>query len=186
MGTELGELSEYFSPGLTLTVLGREYVVPLPSAELGLWCRMLAQATGEIHAASTPEEIEAALRRVQDLPELPGTKDQTFAQRMLREAYEQMLAGKVPDPYIEFCARTAYIWLIADEETAERYWKSGGNPEALRPAMNRAERRAAARTGGSRTDAATETRPRASTNGTNSQRRSPRRETRNGSPGRTS
>ncbi len=175
----LGELSEYFSPGLTLTVLGRAYTVPLPSAELGLWCRMVAQSAGEIHAASSAEDIEAALRRVAELPELPESEGKTFEQLVLGSVHAAMLADHVPDPYVQFSARTAYIWILADEETAKRWWQSGGNPEALRPG-NRAERRAVTR--GRSTAAAGTTKSRTSTSGT----KSPRKRAATGSRGRRS
>lgn len=185
MATKLTDLDEYFSPGLTLTVLGREYTVPLPSAELGLWCRRVAQAAGELHSASTEEEMQAAVERVNALPELPG--DLTLPERVLGEVHDQMVKDQVPDPYIQFCGQTAYIWIIAGEEAAERYWTSGGRPEAWSPApANRAERRARARAGKTSTGAAAATQKRASTSGTTSPRKSPASKTRSVSRGRTS
>lgn len=168
----LEDLSDYFAPGLVLTVLGREYTVPLASAELGLWCRLVAQATGQLDAASSEEEIRAAAERIEALPELPGGGEQTLAQRVLGEVYHQMVADKVPDPYVEYCGVTAYLWIVAGEEAAAKWWRSGGRPEALRPG-NRADRRAAAKTGGSRTAGAGKTRSAASTSGTRSRMKSP-------------
>lgn len=168
MATTLADLDEYFAPGLTLTVLGKKYVVPLPSAELGLWCQRVAQAGGAIHAAATPAEAQAAIDRVNALPELDG--DLTLAQRVLGAVYEQLAADKVPHPYIEYCGATAYVWIIAGEEAAERYWTSGGRPEALSPTpANRAERRAAGKTS---TAAAATTRTPVSSSGTKSPRKS--------------
>lgn len=164
MPAHFGELAEYFSPGLVLTVRGKEYTVPLASAELGLWCRAVASATGEITEASTPEQVKAAVAKVEALPELGG--DLTLAQRMLGTAYDEMAADGVEDAYVEFCAATAYIWVISGEDQAARYWQSGGRPEAPRPA-NRASRRAAS-TGAKGTGAAAGTRKPASTSGTRS------------------
>ncbi|RGC68420.1 hypothetical protein C5N14_13620 [Micromonospora sp. MW-13] len=164
MGAKLGDLDEYWSPGLTLTVRGREYVVPLASAELGLWCRRLAQITGDVHTASTEEEMRAAVERIEALPELPGGPDLSLPERVLGPVYQQMADAGVEDPYIQFCGQTGYIWIIGGEEAAERFWKSGGRPEALSPA-NRQERRAAGR---SSTGAAGATRTPASTSGTRS------------------
>jgi hypothetical protein len=182
MGARLADLDEYFDPGLVLTVRGREYRVPLPSAELGLWCRRMAIATGEITQASTEPEIQAAVERVNAVPQLPG--DLSLAERVLGEVYDQMAADAVPDPYIQYCAMTAYVWIISDEETAARWWQSGGRPEALRPG-NRAERRKA-KTGGSRTARAAATPPAASTSGTKSRRTSAGSSTASRSPGRRS
>lgn len=169
MGLKLTDLDEYFSPGLTLTVLGREYTVPLPSAELGLWCRRMAIATGEITQASTEAEIQAAVERVNAVPELEG--DLSLPERVLGETYAAMVAAKVPDPYIQYCGMTAYVWIISDEETAARWWQSGGRPESL-ARTNRATRRAATKTGGSRTAGAGKTRSAASTSGTKSPKKS--------------
>ncbi|MET0492920.1 MAG: hypothetical protein ABW000_07280 [Actinoplanes sp.] len=179
------DLDAYFSPGLTLTVLGGEYTLPLPSAELGLWCRRIAQSAGEVSAASTDEELEEATgraaARVEALPVLAD--DLTFEQRLLGPAYERMLADKVPDPYIQFCAQTAYIWIIAGEDAAARYWTSGGHPEKAAGPNNRAGRRAAAKTS---TGAANVTPSPVSTSGTSSRRKS-RRSGRGGrTPGPTS
>jgi hypothetical protein len=154
MATTLTDLDRYFSPGLTLTVLGREYTVPLASAELGLWCRRLAQITGELHAASTEAEMQAVVDRIEALPQLPGGDDLSLPERVLGDAYERMVNDQVPDPYIQFCAQTAYIWIIGGEEAAERFWTSGGRPEGWGPA-NRRERRAAHRQGGSSTTTST-------------------------------
>jgi hypothetical protein len=177
------DLDRYFDPGLTLTVRGKEYVLPLPPAELGLWCRRVAEAAGAVNAASTPQELEAAVGRVHALPDLPG--DLTLPERTLGDAYRQMVADGVPDPYITFCGNTAYVWIIGGEQAAEAYWTSGGRPEALGPG-NRASRRAAERTGGTSTAVASGTRPPASTSGTNTRQRSRSRGRGHRSPGRSS
>lgn len=162
------DLDRYFDPGLTLTVRGKEYVLPLPSAELGLWCRRIAEAAGAVNEASTPEEMDAAVARVHALPTLPG--DLTLPERTLGDVYQLMVADGVPDPYIIFCGNTAYVWIIGGEQSAEAYWTSGGRPEALGPG-NRAQRRAA-RAGGTSTAAAAATRPQGSTSGTSTRKRS--------------
>ncbi len=184
---KLSGLSQYFDPGLTLGgVPGRdgserEYVVPLPDAELGLWCQLLAEAGGRIHAASTEEEMQAAIGRIEALPELKGD-DLTLAQRTLGAAYQAMMADGVSHPHIQYCGATAYAWIVGGEEAAERYWKSGGRPEAWGPVPNRADRRA----GRTSTGAAGGTRTPASTSGTTSPSRSSGRGRARGSRGRRS
>lgn len=165
MATELPELDELFDPGLKLTVRGTKYTVPLPSGELGLWCQRAAEAGGALAAADSEAKMAAAVARINAIPELEG--DLTLTQRLLGPVYGQMLADEVPHHFIEFCAATTYVWIIRSEDAAKRFWESGGRPEALRPA-NRATRRAAAKTGGSRTAAATKTPSAASTSGTTS------------------
>ncbi|XTZ18192.1 DUF7426 family protein [Micromonospora echinospora] len=177
MGAKLGDLDEYWSPGLTLTVRGREYVVPLASAELGLWCRRLAQITGDLHAASTETEMQAVVERIEALPQLPDGDKLSLPERVLGDVYQQMADDQVPDPYIQFCGQTAYIWIIGGEEAAERYWTSGGRPEGRSPA-NRKERRAASKGGSSTTTStagASTTPSPASGTGTNSRKSGRRR-----------
>lgn len=182
MGARLDDLDAYWSPGLTLTVRGREYVVPLASAELGLWCRRLAQITGEVHTASTEAEMQAAVERIEALPVLPGGPDLSLPERVLGPVYQQMADDKIEDPYIQFCGQTAYIWIIGGEEAAERFWVSGGRPEGQGP-TNRKERRAAGR---SSTGAAGKTRTPASTSGTRSPKKSAASKAAKPSRGRTS
>jgi hypothetical protein len=164
MAKKFGDLDEYWSPGLTLTVKGKEYTVPLASAELGLWCRRIAQITGDVHAASTEADMQAAVARIEALPELPGGGDISLPERVLGPVYQQMAADGVEDPYIQFSGQAAYLWIIGGEEAAERFWTSGGHPEALGP-TNRQERRAAGQTS---TGGANGTRTPASTSGTRS------------------
>ncbi|RLK13328.1 hypothetical protein DER29_4346 [Micromonospora sp. M71_S20] len=166
MAKKFGDLDEYWSPGLTLTVKGKEYTVPLASAELGLWCRRIAQITGDVHGASTEADMQAAVERIDALPELPGGGDVSLPERVLGPVYQQMAADGVEDPYIQFSGQTAYLWIIGGEEAAERFWTSGGHPEALGP-TNRKERRAAA-AGQTSTGGANGTRTPASTSGTRS------------------
>lgn len=172
MGGKFGDLDGYFDPGLTLTVRGKEYTLPLASGELGLWCRRTAAVAGEIHAASSEDEVQAAVDAAQDLPDLPG-KRLTLHERVLGEVYQQMLEDEVPDPYIQFCGATAYVWIVGGEEQAKRFWEAGGRPESLGPG-NRAQRRATTRTAGRKTAgaAATATRRAASSSGTRSPRKS--------------
>lgn len=178
---KFGDVTQYFDPGLTVTVLKREYTLPLPSAEMGLWCRTMAETAGVIDSDATDDEVNEAVAAVDDLPELPGKL--TFPERMLGDVYQQMVADKVPDPYIQFCARTVYIWIIGGEEMAERYWTAGGRPEAMARG-NRASRRATASK--TSTDGASGTRSRASSSGTSSPRTSGKSATGSGSRGRRS
>src|SRR5690349_18205066 len=168
-----GDLDAYYDPGLTLTVRGREYTLPLPSAELGLWARRIAQSAGEVSSASDEQELthatERAASRIAALPTLPG--DITFEERILGPAYHQMVKDQVPDPYVQFAAQTGYVWIIGGEEAAQRYWEAGGRSEARGPS-NRASRRAAAQM--TSTAVGSATKPQASTSGTSSRRKSKR------------
>lgn len=163
---KLDDLVGYFNPGLELTVKGDDYVIPLPSAELGLWCRTMMETRG-LDDDATDDELQAAADQVAALPELPG--NMTFPERLLGTAYKQMIENKVEDPYVQFCAQTTLLWIVGGEDMAERFWKAGGHPEARGP-DNRASRRANARK--TSTAAAAATNSPGSTSGTSSPTRS--------------
>lgn len=188
----LSGLDQYLDPRLTLALPGpdeveRDYVIPLPSSELGLWCRRIAEVAGNISATATAAELreagERARARVESLPKLPG--DASFDERLLGHALKQMMADGVPDPYVQFAAQVVYVWIIAGEEGAERFWKAGGRPPAEGPVPNRADRRAT-RHGGTSTAEAAATRKAASGSGTKSRRRAGQRRKGTASPGPTS
>jgi hypothetical protein len=166
MGVKLGELTEYFDPRLTLTVLGREYTLPVPSAELGLWLEQLVELRG-LRDDATDEELQEAAEAAERLPDLPGPPV-SFTRRLLGDAMDQMVADSVPQPYIRFCAQTAVFHIVGGDELAARWWQSGGNLEKVVGPGNRAARRAAARSGGTSTAKASSTPSPASTSGTTS------------------
>ncbi|OKI47236.1 DUF7426 family protein [Micromonospora sp. CB01531] len=174
------DITQYFDPGLELTVKGKEYRVPLPSAELGLWCRTM-MAASELDDTATGDQLQATAEQVSKLPPLPGNR--TMPEHLLGPVYRQMMTDGVEDPYIEFCAMTVFFWIVGGEAMAERYWRSGGRPEARGP-DNRASRRANAQRTGTAGASATPT-P-ASTSGMSSPKRSGRSGRRRGSRGRRS
>lgn len=176
---KFGELQERYDPGLTLTVKGAEYVLPLPSAELGLWCRALTESMGLAQHADA-DQMQAAVDRMEKLPEPPGGI--SFQEWLLGPVYGRMVSDGVEHHYIQFCAFAAFMWVAMGEEAAQVWWEAGGDPEAMGP-DNRAQRRAVQRAG-TRTDAATATRSPASMSGTTSPRRRGHRKGRS-SPGTT-
>lgn len=178
MAGKLTGLAQLFDPGLILSgippLTEKEYRVPLPSAELGLWCRTVGSAGAAIHFAATEAAIESAKKRFESLPDL-GVED--LAQAVLGQAYNEMVADGVSDAHIQFCASTAYVWILGGcgeqgEEMARRFWESGGRLGEPQASPNRAARRAAARTGATSTAAARTTKKAASTSGTKSPRTS--------------
>src|SRR5690348_10834602 len=104
----LDDLDRYLDPGLQLTVKGKVYTVPLPSAALGVWCRRVVQTAGEVTAAATDEELRAVAERTaaraETMPPLPNPH-LSFEEQMLGSAYAELLADEVADPYVQFCAQ---------------------------------------------------------------------------------
>jgi hypothetical protein len=163
--TAFKDLDDLFDPGLELPIGGKVYRVEPPSAELGLWCEHMLVCGTELQRASTDEEIEAVVTRL-DKP--PGDESKSIQARVLGAAYEEMVADGVSWPKIKHAGNTAYVWIVMGEEAAARYWTSVGRPEAVAP--NRAARRATSKS----TGAASGTRRRASTSGTSSPKTSSR------------
>ncbi len=166
MAMRLGELVERYEPGLDLEVKGNVYTVPLASAELGLWCRTNSILAKQAYEAGGGEEAKAeAAEQALEVPD-----GLTFEQWMLGDVYDKLIADGVEAHFIDFCARTAFIWHAgAPEEQVALFWNSGGDPEAVRPG-SRAQKRAAKKqgTGGRRTAAAAKTPKPVSSSGTKS------------------
>jgi hypothetical protein len=143
-------------PGLILTIGGRPYTIPPPSAAVGLWCeRMIATAGVTRSSTATEVEVAAAMQRVPDLGD-----DATVPERLLGPAYAEMTAAGVDHIRMRIATMTVMMWIVAGDEVAERFWRAGGRPEQQGP-NNRAERRAS-----TSTDAASTTKQPASGSGT--------------------
>ncbi|GAA5056466.1 DUF7426 family protein [Streptomyces similanensis] len=127
------ELGALLDAGLPLPIGGKTYTVPPPSAKTGLRVQNVMQAAAT--AAGGGKVSDAVL---DDAAELDLYRD------VLGTAYAEMIADGVKWPALKHCAMTAVAWIIQDEDAAERYWNSGGDPSQLAP--NRATRRASSGT----------------------------------------
>lgn len=150
MGLTLGSLDQYLDEDDTLDIPinGVEYKIPPASAELGLWCQRLAMRVdatvdGDIVTAGGKAADEA-----ERIPLPPGTgKGTPFEVVLLSQAVvDAMVADGVTWPQLRYCAVTAFWRVVGGDDIARRYYEAGGDPNALRPAENRTERRAAAKT----------------------------------------
>ncbi|WP_439676002.1 DUF7426 family protein [Embleya sp. MST-111070] len=149
MGFEaLGELLDETLP---LPIGDRVYVVPAPSAEIGLRTQAL------IHAAA----VAADGGRI-DEEVLGDAAERDLYREVLGTAHDEMLAAGVKWPALKHAAITAMVWIAQDRAAAEIYWNSGGDPN--RAAPNRAARRA------NPSGAASKTRSRGSTSGTSTRK----------------
>lgn len=144
---KLKALGEFLDTTLTLPVNGKEYVVPAPSAETGLLCQKLMQAG-----------VAAANGKEADLADLDDGEELDLYKRCLGSVHDELLTDKISWPVIKHCGVTAFLWIAADLDTATRYWESGGNPEAQAPDQTASKA------------AASSTRSRGSTSGTNPRR----------------
>lgn len=157
------DLREVFDNSLTLPVAGKLYRIPGPSARVDLMCKTLLHAGLDV--ASGRPVNQAALGAI----ELDDNEENDLYRQVLGPVYQQLVDDGVAPKEVQFVGTTALIWVVYGDEIAERYWESGGHPEAPGP-DNRAQRRASTSTAG-----ATTTRTAGSTSGTSSQRSSSRR-----------
>lgn len=132
------DLDEFFDDTIELPVGGKTYVVPGVDAETGLYCQRLLERG---KAAYLGKDVDGG--------ELDDEAEMSLYERVLGPVYAELIADGVSWPKISHCGLTAFFWAANNRTTAEKYWNSGGNPEALTPPTNRAQRRAS----GSRTKA---------------------------------
>ncbi|SDL73099.1 hypothetical protein SAMN05421874_12822 [Nonomuraea maritima] len=163
------DLDEFFDPTLPLPVGGKTYVIPPPSAEVGLLCQRLMQAGVAAHSG---QAVDAeGLNQLAEVV-LDDDQEKDLYQRILGPVWDQLIADKVAWPKILHVGQTALIWIAAGMEPAAKHWESGS-------AMGEAE--APTRTAAS---AATSTRTRGSATGTT--RKTASRQKATGSPGKSS
>lgn len=143
------DLDEFYEDHLTLPIGGVDYVIPSPTAELGLAVERLVMRGGKI------TDEDAVL--------LNDDQERDLYGRLLGPAWELMHANDVAWSKIQHAGKTTMIWIAMGQEAAERAWL--GKALTDPPPENRAERRRSTRTAG-----ATATRAPASTSGTRSPR----------------
>jgi len=146
------DLSEFFESSLRLPIRGKEYVVPSPDAETGLWVQMMMSTAAKAARGQDvdPEKIAAL--------DLDDDEERGLFGRLLGSAFDEMIEDRIPWEHVKHAGMTALIWTNGTLEDAEKFWATAGQlPEA--PAPNRETRRASKASG-------TTMRSRASTSGT--------------------
>lgn len=134
------------------------YRISAPSGEDGVRVqRLMASATRMVDSGA---EIDAEV--------LDDAEEIDLFKTALGSSYDALRA-ECDWAWLKHAAMTCVFWIVADTETAERYWASGGDPEKAAPAKNRAERRA-----GASSAAEKSTRTPGSTSGTSTRRATPR------------
>lgn len=151
------DLGEFFDDTLTLPIGGVDYVIPSPSAELGLAVEALVMRGGRITDA--------------DLVLLSDDEERDLYGRLLGSAWDAMLADKVAWSRMQHAGKTTMIWVAMGQEAAERAWLGKAlAPVAPELEPNRADKRAAKRVPSTRTAGASATPAPVSTSGTRSRK----------------
>lgn len=150
-------LEEFQDDALTLPVRlpsgkVQEFRIPSPPAEDGLRVQTLMEQGARMADTGTPMDTEV----------LDDAQELDLFQTALGSAYPELTAAGLDWSRFRHVAMTAVMWITAGLEVAERYWEADGDPS--RAAPNRETRRAAT------SAAASKTRSRGSTSGTNSRK----------------
>lgn len=117
------DLDEFFDSSLRLPVRGKTYVIPSPDAKTGLWCqRIIALASKAKDGDLTDDDADSL--------KLDDDEERDLFQRLLGEAFEEMVADGLPWEHVKHCGMTALMWAAGNSEQAEAYWNAGGDPKA--------------------------------------------------------
>lgn len=156
MARRFEAVDELLDDALTLPVKGhtggvQDFRFPSPDAETGARiARTMDVATRVVSTGEAPADTAV----------LDDAAEVDLYLLALGDQYDPLHAW-CDWAWLKHTAMTVVFWVVADMETAENYWASGDNPEALAPS-NRAERRAGASASGT----AKSTPRRGSTSGT--------------------
>lgn len=158
MTTRFEALEELFDDALELPVKGRDgavrtYRIPSPSAMDGLKIQRIATLAAKLYRGG--EGIDTTV--------LDDDEELDLVKLCLGPTDEELIADGVDWAWRRHVGLTAMFWVTSGQETAEKYWKAAGDPSRMAP--NRETRRARSGSG-----AASKTRKRGSTSGTNARK----------------
>ncbi|MEV6154914.1 hypothetical protein AB0L53_31695 [Nonomuraea sp. NPDC052129] len=148
MAAAFKDLDSFFDPTLKLPVGGKTYVVPPPSAEVGLLCQRLMQASIAAQAGQAVDED--GLNELAEVV-LNDEQEKDLYQTILGAAWDELLADKVAWPKVQHVGQTALIWVAAGLEAAAKHWESGPMGEAEAPTRTEASAAKSTRSRGSAT-----------------------------------
>lgn len=149
--TGFADLHEVFDSSLRLPIGGEEWRIPSPNARDGLFIKAFMETALD---AAAGKDVTDRWRDLDD-----DEERDLYRMALSGDVFEKML-DVLDWQQIRYCAMTAMFWIAVSEDAAQRFWASGGRPEA--PAPNRAQRRSRS------TGAAPATRKRGSTSTTSS------------------
>lgn len=120
------DLAATFDPTLRLTIGGKVYRVPPPSAAVGLQLQAL-QALALLARTGAPMRASDRARLALD-----DDDELDLVVKSLGSAYQDLVDDGVPYPYLVHAGVTAYLYWTVGPEKAETFWRSHQG-EAQRP-----------------------------------------------------
>lgn len=141
-GEGFGDLADYWSEGLPLTIKGQTYVVPEPDAETGLYVQTLFSAGATVAGAlQRGGSIDDVADDIKSMSRLDDDQETNLYLRLLGSAYDGMKANGVPWSMIRHAGMTAFVWIAVGSDAAKSHWQGIPLGQTASPS-NRAERRA--------------------------------------------
>ena len=133
------DLDEFLDPTLKLPIRGKTYVVQSVDAKTGLWCQRMMHVAVTAVAGLSMSEADAASLDLDDHQELD------LYQRVLGDAYDEMVADGLPWEWIKHAGTTAFMWAAGNREQAESFWASPGKARATPQDRKRPRKKSAPR-----------------------------------------
>jgi hypothetical protein len=142
---QFAPLESFLDDSLTLPIQGKEYVIKSPDSEVGLWVIKMREI---VRATARGVQLDDA--DVEFMNSYSELNDEAALQhRILGDAFDQMLADKVPWEYVKVATGTAMAWIAEDRAAAERFWANAAPkapaglkaPQDRRPAKKAASPR---------------------------------------------
>lgn len=160
-------LESFLDDTITLPIQGKQYVVKSPDSEIGLWVIKMREI---VRATARGVQLDAA--DVEFMNSYSELNDEAALQhRILGDAFDQMLADKVPWEYVKVATGTAMAWIAEDRAAAEKFWANAApKASALAAPQDRKPpaRKAASRKPSAKKTASPSRKAQADTPGTNS------------------
>lgn len=110
------EITEFLSAELVLPIMGKKYVVPALDGLEGLRITRLITLFRAVQAGVELSEDEMAEVEAADF------SDAAFGPSVLGAAYDEMLADRIPKPYLDRAFQTALTFLTDGRDAAEAVW----------------------------------------------------------------
>ena len=113
----------------------KTYEIPDVDAKTGIWCQKMLSVGVAVHQGQQPEK----------LGQLDDDEERGLYERVLGPVYQEMIDDGIRWRTIKRVGMTAFLWAAGNEEVAERFWETGGDPKALGQTQNRRTRRSGSR-----------------------------------------
>lgn len=125
-----------FDP-LELPIRGKTYIVRSPDAKTGLFVQAMMLAAAQVRAGGNVDDDTISSVVLND------DDERDLHERVLGDAYQQMLDDAVPWHLLKAAGVTTVLWITQGRVTAESYWNEGSDAPKARPVKKKAAKKSA-------------------------------------------